>query len=117
VRAATITDERTRAAGWLRDALDRETSTVYTLTTYGRGETDYVRLFTARLGDFGPELVDLTYHVAKAAGRRVTREGIAYGGGNFSKGLEGADDCWRAAFGEPVPQSRGWTRAPGWAEL
>lgn len=78
-----------------------DTSTVYTLTTFGRGQTDYVRVFVVDDGS----IVELTYHVGKAGGLRQNTQGLAYGGGQYNKGLEAADSLWRVAFGEALDQS------------
>lgn len=82
-------------------------STIYTLTTYTRSQTDYVRTFTVSHG----EIVELTYFAARASGRRlVPGKGVALRGGGYSKGLEAADDVYRAVFGRALDQSR-------WREL
>src|SRR4051794_15233385 len=104
----TVAEQRAQreyAIKRLGEVLDRD-SLLYTLTDYGRGETDYVRVFTAKAG----KIVELTFYAARAAERRQTVRGIALGGGNYSKGLEVADDVHRAAFAAPLDQSK-------WREL
>jgi hypothetical protein len=81
--------------------------TIWTLTTFGRGETDHVRLFVA----CGDDIREITWHAAALYGRRVAPgKGIALRGGGYSKGLEAADDVWRGFYGRALDQSR-------WREL
>lgn len=94
----------------LRRLMPTRRSKVWTLQTNGRGETDYVRLFVVK----GGEIVEITYYVAAIAGRRMTPDGIAYGGGQYSKQLEAADDAWRSRFGAPLPQD---PQRPLWERL
>lgn len=59
---------------------------VHTLTTYGSGMTDYVRVFV--VGD-DYRLVELTYLLSLLTTYRLKRDkGLALGGGNYSKGLD-----------------------------
>ncbi len=74
---------------------------IYTLTAYGRGETDHVRIFGVRDGG----IVEITGHVAYAFGWKVKPgAGIAYGGGGYSKGLAAAEDACRV-IGRKLDQS------------
>jgi hypothetical protein len=114
----TTTQERETQQAHARDVLarllPRKATTLYTLTTYTRGQTDYVRIFTVHDG----AIKELTYYVGVLAGRKQKeKQGLAYGGGQYSKALECADDCWRARFGEPFPQGPAWGEGPHWVEL
>lgn len=109
-RAAQVAHARVT----LRRVIPRRATTIYTLTTFGSGETDHVRIFTVK----GGEIVELTYFVGVLSGRRnVSKRGLAYAGGQYSKGLEAADDTWRARFGEAFPQNPSWGSKPHWVEL
>jgi len=94
--------EQERAAVSLRSYIPTRRTIIHTRTDYTRGQTDYVRLYVVSNG----AIVDITYFVARARGRRMTDRGIAYSGGGYSKGLEAADDAWRARFGEALRQSQ-----------
>ncbi len=79
---------------------------VYTLTTYGSGMRDYVRVFGVKNGG----IVDLTFHVAQILGRKVKpNAGIGYNGGGYSKGLDAAMDTY-SAIAETLNQGN-------WSEL
>lgn len=99
--------ERRARAGHARMMLQRilpnRRSKVWTLTRFGRGERDYVRLFVARPAG---EIVEITFYVAVLTDQPLHDDGIGYGGGQYSKALEAADDAWRARFDEPLPQSQ-----------
>src|SRR5262245_35331188 len=114
---ATLTEkeaERAHALATLKTLLPDERVRLYTLTTFGRGETDYVRIFTARAG----EIVELTWWLRAAAGMRGRpRMGIAFGGGQYSKALEAVDLLWHTRFGAAFPQDRRWGELPVWEEL
>ena len=97
--------ERLNALEALKRFIPSRRTIVHTRTEYMRGQTDYVRVYVVWRG----EIEDITYFVARAAGRRLTDRGIAFGGGGYSKGLEAADDAWRARFNEPLKQSQ-WRR-------
>jgi hypothetical protein len=97
--------ERANAVEALQRFIPSRRTVIHTRTDYMRGQTDYVQVYVVNNG----RIRDITYFVAKAAGRRMTDRGIAYGGGGYSKGLEAADDCWRARFNEPLRQSQ-WER-------
>lgn len=94
----------------LADLLSQQGGRVYTLTTYGRGERDYVRIFTVNaLG----KIIDITTYISMLTNRHnygKAKGGLGYGGGQYNKGLEAADDAWRAAYGRPIPQEN-------WEEL
>ncbi len=67
---------------------------IHTLTTYGRGQTDHVRVFVVD----ADQIIDVTWAVAQSLGRKVKpHAGIGYGGGGYSKGLDAAMDAARAA--------------------
>lgn len=84
----------------IREALGRSRP-VYTLTTYGKGQTDHVRIFGVQDG----AIVEVTFHVAQLLGRKVKpRAGIGYGGGGYSKGLDAAMDACRT-IGRKLDQS------------
>lgn len=101
-------EEQAHAVEMLQRLISRD-SLVFTRTTYGRGETDHVQVFViVPEPDGRPAIRDVSYYVARAAGRKVTDRGIAYGGCQYSKALEAADDCWRATFGESIDQARTW---------
>lgn len=76
---------------------------LHTLTTFGRGETDHVRVFVVgkKWNTSEPaRILELTWHLAVVLGRaNVPKKGVGYGGGQLNKGLEAADDLWKAAFG------------------
>lgn len=100
--AETITTARDH----LREILGedpRQAPALHTLTTFGRGETDHVRVFVIgkRWSASEPaRILELTWHLAVVLGRaNVPKKGVAYGGGQLNKGLEAADDLWHAAFG------------------
>lgn len=101
--ASTLDREaaRTNALDVLRSHIPTRRTTVYTLTDYTRGMTDYVRVFVVRKG----AISELTYYIAAATGHRMTDRGLPFGGGQYSKALEAADLAWRARFGEPLDQS------------
>lgn len=107
--------EQQHAVEYLRRVIDRETL-IHTQTRFGSGMTDHVRVFVVRPEPVGDTIrwgiLDVSYHVARAAGRRMTERGIAFGGGQYSKGLEAADDAWRAVFGEALPQGGNWRELP-----
>jgi hypothetical protein len=67
-------------------ALTSDGDTIYTLTSYGRGETDYVRVFIT----FDGRIKDITGRTAMTLGRRLVnnddRFGIAMGGYGYNKG-------------------------------
>ena len=94
--------ERAHAIEALRRFIPTRRTRIATMTDYRRGQTDYVRVFVTHDG----RITDITYFVARAAGRRMTERGIAFGGGGYSKGLEAADDAWRARFGEALNQGQ-----------
>lgn len=80
----------------------------YTHTDYGRGTTDYVRVYVATDRD---KITDVSFFVARATGRTITDRGIAYGGGNYSKGLEAAMDAAMAAGEDAATfDQRRWQR-------
>jgi hypothetical protein len=99
--------ERERCTRVVREALASRRPRVYTLTTYGRGETDHVRIFVAD----GGKIHELTYYVARAVGNAQLSpgKGWAFRGGGYSKGLEAFDWACRIA-GVSVDQSK-------WSEL
>jgi len=99
---STLTAEQNFALDQLREHL-YSGSHLYTRTDYGRGETDYVRLYVV---SENRQILDMTYAVAKLSGRRLTDRGLALRGGNYSKGLEVADDAYKAVYGRPLDQSR-----------
>lgn len=66
---------------------------LFTRTDYGRGETDYVRVYIAPRAD---AIVDISYHAARVSGRRMTDRGVALRGGQYSKGLELVENIWHA---------------------
>lgn len=103
--------ERAHALEMLARNLPDDGRAIYTLTTYGRGETDYVRVFTLDPGDAGqrPYIAELTFYVGKVTGRRITDKGLALGGGGYSKGLDVFIDALQAV-GQTPDQSR-------WEEL
>lgn len=116
--SAQTADERRTQQAHARATLQRiipsRKVSLYTLTTFGSGETDYVRIFTVRRG----EIVELTYYVGVLTGlRNASKRGLAFGGGQYSKGLEAADATWRARFGEAFPQNPSWGEKPHWIEL
>lgn len=79
-------------------------STIYTLTTYGRGETDYVRAFV--ISDYG--LLEITWHIACLLDSKVKpKAGIPMGGGQLSKGLEVASFA-RTLIGRKLNQLDHW---------
>lgn len=98
------TQERLAAVIQLRRIMGdnpEDAPTIYTLTTYGRGETDHVRLWVIHDG----QLTEITYYTAKAIGSKVTpRKGIPRRGGGYSKALDTADSVWHHAFGRPLNQ-------------
>lgn len=84
--------ERVNAAEVMAEYRDR---VFYTRTEYGRGETDYVRIYVADRD----EIHDLTYYVARAQGLSMNDRGIRFGGGGYAKGLEAAEAAYHAAGG------------------
>lgn len=76
----------------------------YTRTDYGKGETDYVRIYVADVD----KITDVSFYVARATGRRITERGIAFDGGGYSKGLEAAMDAARACGEEDTFDQRRW---------
>lgn len=90
----------------------RKAPALETLTTFGRGETDHVRVFVVGKPWSAHEparILSLTYHLAVLTDREnVPGKGVPYSGGQYNKGLEAADDLWRAAFGKGVPQATHW---------
>lgn len=96
-----VLDSQDRAVRIMRGYAGR---VFYTHTDYGRGETDYVRVYVATDRD---RITDVSFYVARATGRKITERGIAYGGGGYSKGLEAAMDAARVAGeAEPFDQRR-----------
>lgn len=87
-------NERERCIAAVKKYVDEDTR-VYTLTTYGKGTTDYVRVFVAHDGT----VVDITYYVARAADyhRQIKPIGWPFGGAQYSKGLEAFDWTCRVA--------------------
>jgi hypothetical protein len=102
------------AIAGLRDILGddpKRAPALHTLTTFGRGETDHVRVFVVgkRYGGDPARLLELTWHLACVLEKpNVPHKGVPYGGGQLNKGLEAADDLWRAAYGQGVPQLTHW---------
>jgi hypothetical protein len=94
--------EQENAVEALQRFIPSRRTIVHTRTDYTRSMTDYVRVYVVSHG----AIQDITYFVARARGRRMTDRGIAYSGGGYSKGLEAADDAWRARFGEALRQSQ-----------
>ena len=86
------------------DALDCD---IYTLTDYGRGMTDYVRVFVIGTSSDGcdREIHELTWLVARATDGAFSDRGLPFGGGNYSKALEAFCGACRAA-GVAADQSR-----------
>lgn len=99
--------ERERCISILRERVSGET-TIYTLTTYTRSQTDYVRLFIVEDGG----IAEITYYVARAAelGNVKPGKGIGFRGAQYSKALEAADWAVRQATGETLDQAN-------WREL
>jgi hypothetical protein len=86
---------------------------LHTLTTFGRGETDHVRVFVIGkpYGGDPARLLELTWHLACVLEKpNVARKGVAFGGMQYSKGLEAAEHLWHAAYGreEAFPQRTHW---------
>lgn len=70
-------------AEWIKPS-----TVVFTLTTPGRGETDYVRVFVASKRN---SIADVTYLVAPAIGRKLRNRydhSIPMGGGGYNKALD-----------------------------
>ena len=65
----------------------KPSSSIFTLTEYGRGETDWVRVFVASKRN---SIHEVTYLAAKATGHRYSERhrGIPMGGGGYSKALD-----------------------------
>jgi hypothetical protein len=103
--------ERWHAIEQLRKIIT-ENSVIHTRTEYGRGETDYVSVYVIttqahhRTGEEHHLITNITYYVAKAARLKLNNRGIKYGGGNYNKGLEAADSCWRVVFNRALPQEQ-----------
>lgn len=84
--------ERQNAAEVMAEYRDR---VFYTRTDYGRGETDYVRIYVADRD----RIHDLTYYVARALDLPIKDRGIPHGGGGYNKGLDAAMSAFHAAGG------------------
>lgn len=77
------TEERLAAVIRLRRIMGdnpEDAPTIYTLTTYGRGETDHVRLWVIEDGS----LTEITYYAARAMGSKVVPYHWRHGGWYWS---------------------------------
>jgi hypothetical protein len=103
----TEQDEVERCKARIAKALDKSFY-VYTLTRFGRGQTDHVEVYVA---DPATSRIErLTYEVAKVSGHRMTDKGMPFGGGGYSKGLDAFILTCKAAGLPDAPQAR-------WEEL
>jgi hypothetical protein len=79
---------------------------IHTRTDYGKGLTDYVRVYVVGTDHKDrAEIQDVTYFAARAMEDRLTERGIPFGGGGYSKGL----DCFIGVcrvIGQPADQGR-----------
>jgi hypothetical protein len=90
----------------VRRVYEEHGSPFYTLTDYGRGETDYVRVFYATEDR---QIHEITYHVAQVIGVEKIKpgRGIPRAGGQYNKGLDTVDAACRAV-GLELDQLNGW---------
>ena len=101
-------DPRAHAVMRLRE-LVRFDSLIFTRTEYTRFESDYVRAYVVHPEPDGRHaILDITYFIATASDMHMTTQGIRMRGGQYNKGLEVADACWRIVFGSPIPQDYNW---------
>ena len=86
---------------------------LHSLTTFGRGETDHVRVYVIGkpYGGDPARILSLTWHLAVIWDRaNVSGKGVPMGGGQYNKGLEACEALWQAAYGTdaPFPQATHW---------
>jgi hypothetical protein len=84
-----------------------QNTTIFTRTSFGSGERDYVRAYIAPRAN---EIIDISYYAATVTNRKMTKHGISVAGLQFHKGHEIACDAWKAAMGDnhPFNQDRNW---------
>jgi hypothetical protein len=98
-------NEREWAMAKLHEMISPET-VIHTRTDYGKGQTDYVRVYIVGTDYKGrPEIQDVTYFVARATEHRMTERGLPFGGGGYSKGLDAFIGTCRA-IGQDADQGR-----------
>jgi hypothetical protein len=81
-------NEREHAMKVLSKLITADT-VIHTRTDYGKGQTDYVRVYVVAPDYEGRlEVSDVTYFVARATESRLTDKGLPLRGGGYSKGLD-----------------------------
>jgi len=106
-----IEEAQISAIKWLKKHIG-PTTIIHTRTDYVRNsEADYIRAYICKPEPDGRyAILDITYYIATASDLIMTERGIRLGGGQYDKGLEIAETCWRVAFRSEIrfDQTNNW---------